>query len=131
MAKPKPLQVQRFTSRPGEGARLAITDTRKEPNGGTSMAVDLGNAPVPERRYVADQAAVVRTASGGFRLVFAQSKLGEMNPALRSMLDVQMSARGVRQFVDSLDRVREPLGRLGVQPMALMEEFAEPPQAVG
>ena len=63
-----------------------------------SLTVDLGSAPVPERRYVADVGTVI-LAHEGARLVFGQSKVS--GSGLRSLIVVHMSAYGAHQFLRS------------------------------
>lgn len=58
----------------------------------------LNEAPAPDRRYVADVYGIT-PMTGGFKLLFAQEKIG--SAAMRSLLVVQMHTDAIRRFVES------------------------------
>lgn len=96
-----------------------------------SLTVDLGSAPVPERRYVADVGTVV-LAHEGARLVFGQTKV--TGHGLRSLIVIHMSAYGVHQFLrsspDMLKTAKEFMQRNRLSVGNLMEITEEPNQTV-
>jgi predicted RNA-binding protein len=130
MAKAKTVQIHKVKMRQGEGVRLVVTDRKKEADGET-ITIDMQEAPVPERRYVADAAAVVNGAAG-FRVIFGQTKLSASGAAaleLRSMIDIQMSRRAVGQFLSTL--VNLDPGWDGIETIPLLQNINEPAQTAG
>ena len=88
-------------NRPGEGAVISVLRQQTPGVSGTTSLtfhIDLGTAPVPERRYVADVCNVGLSHEGA-RIVFGQSKVSE--DGLRSLVIVHMSANGIHQFLNS------------------------------
>jgi hypothetical protein len=93
-----PVSVVESKSRPGEGAMIDIVrKVTPRADGGTSLEVglDLANAVVPERRYVADVASLKFTADRVY-LCFGQSKL---TGGLRSLLVIYMTPEAAGQFL--------------------------------
>jgi hypothetical protein len=127
MAKGKTFPIQRIP-RPGEGAKLVVTEQKHTVDGETTLKLDMLQAQVPDRRYVADCGTVLRSGDV-FRLVFAQSKTSPTG--LRSVIDVQMMRPAVSMFLSSLETVQENLTQGQAQPLALLGSYEEPSQAVG
>lgn len=106
MSKPKSTTIQRVAERPGEGAILAThrqQSVNVDGTTGIALAIDMSSAPVPERRYVADVASVVRVADS-VRLIFGQSRVG--NNELRSLVVIHMPSLGIHQFLSSADEIK-------------------------
>jgi hypothetical protein len=94
--------------REGEGVALDVRVKHDVAVSGQSVAlmeVDVRNAPVPDRRYVADMYAV-RAEGRSFRLMFGQRRLN--GTELRTLLIIQMSATAVKQFLTTVDQVKNP-----------------------
>ena len=118
--------------RPGEGYVLDVVHReRPRPDGTTvsSIGVELGSAPVPERRYVCDVASVNR-GEQGVQLLFAQAKVG--SSALRSLLVVHVSGGGVGQFLRAMEemgpRMRSYLQRTQPHLRERLIDLPEEPQ---
>jgi hypothetical protein len=110
MAKPKfepPTRVQRVAARRSEGHPLPLTEVRtsSEHTGYVTFGVDIGAAPVPQRRY-ACELCTVKAQNGDVRLIFAQRSLGP--DAFESALVVRMNPHAARQFLKSLDLINSP-----------------------
>jgi hypothetical protein len=133
MAKVKTSQIQRITNRPNEGARVAITNFARNEKGESTVEFNLLAAPVPDRRYAADVGTVLK-GSSGCRVIFGQSSLGPSDSkkhALRSVIDIQISMRGVREFLKSLESVKDALAMTGIKAFDLLSEIEEPEHAAG
>jgi hypothetical protein len=94
--------------REGEGVALDVRVKHDVAVSGQSVAlmeVDIRNAPVPDRRYVADMFAV-RAEGRSIRLMFGQRRLN--GTELRTLLIIQMSAAAVKQFLLTIDQVKNP-----------------------
>jgi hypothetical protein len=133
VAKQRNVVVSRG-NRPGEGATISVVRHQTPGVSGVtniSLTVDLGSAPVPERRYVADVGTVV-LAHEGARLVFGQSKVTGRD--LRSLIVIHMSAYGVHQFLrstpDMLKTAKEFMQRNQLTVGDLAEINEEPNQTV-
>lgn len=93
--------------RPGEGAVLEVVRNESVGVSGVtaiSLNVDLTTAPVPDRRYVADVASLIRSGDQN-HLVFGQSKI--VGKGLRSLIAINLSAAAVRNFVLTLSSFME------------------------
>lgn len=95
-------------SRPGEG--FPIETVRQQVVGvdgttGISVGVDLGQAPVPDRRYVVDLYSY-RVTKGGCQLLFAQQKIGKAE--LRSLLVLHMTATAAGHLLRACVEMRDP-----------------------
>lgn len=91
--------------RPGEG--FAVTSTRHNVVNvdgvtGVSLTADFSSAPVPDRRYVADVASVVRV-DDIVQLIFGQQKVGTDD--LRSLVVIHMSCSAIRNFLDNSETI--------------------------
>jgi hypothetical protein len=94
--------------REGEGVALDVRVKHDVGVSGQSVAlmeVDARNAPVPDRRYVADMYAV-GTEGRSIRLMFGQRRLNSTE--LRTLLIIQMSPIAVRQFLETIEHVKNP-----------------------
>lgn len=119
--------------RQGEGALInAIRHDLPHPDGtkSTAVGIDLGTAPVPDRKYAADVAAVIE-ADDGIRLVFAQRRLDK---GLRSLVVVHISVDALRNFsrsvVGLLDGLKAHGQLCGPKDLPLTDIREEPTQAV-
>lgn len=133
MSKQKYPPIQRVTNRPNEGARLEITRSQQGEGGENTIEFNLLSAPVPDRRYPADVGAVLKTPSG-CRLIFGQTSVGAKvgkGCALRSVIDIHISMRGVREFLSSLESVKDALARTEIAAFHLLDELQEPEHAAG
>jgi hypothetical protein len=85
--------------RPNEGTRVSVVLGQIASTSGLSLqtaAINLAQAPVPERKYVAD-AYGVNYSSGAVQLLFGQRRIGGSD--LRSLLVIQMSPTGAARFL--------------------------------
>lgn len=95
----------RHFDRPNEGIGInVIRNVVPQANGTTVTIVgfDLSNAPVPDRRYVADTATVI-LSKGTVKLVFAQETI---TSKLRSMLIIHMTINGIRHLLSSIKHLK-------------------------
>lgn len=130
------LPVLRHAIRPGEGTLVDVTVSKFSEPGGTSgaqLAINASNAPVPDRRYVADGFGVIADDQSA-KLLFGQRLIGSKT-GLRSLLVIHMSPRAVRQFLNSVDNVRNPTfeeiaEKLSITPQGQMKIDEEPEQTV-
>ena len=127
MSKGKTVQLHRV-GRPGEGSKLTVMQHMRSADGASSVTVDMLQAQVPDRRYVANCGTVLRSGDL-FRLVFAQSKTS--SAGLRSVIDVQMMKPAVATFLGALDSIQTKLAPHQSNSMDLLDSFDEPAQAVG
>ena len=100
-------KIAQITPRIRDGEGVLVATTRRmvpRPDGTTSfeMSVDMGEAPVPERRYVADIASV-NYRDGTIYLVFGQRKL--VGSRLRTMVVLTMSSLGVLNFLKACESI--------------------------
>lgn len=124
------------TSRPGEGITLDIVMPRAgitaEGSAAISFGVNLGMAPVPDRRYVADICGVI-VKKNVVKLLFGQEAV--VGNKLRTLLVVQMDMDAAYTFMKNLDEMH-PQGlsdyvearALAADPMHDLKE--EPSQTV-
>ena len=128
----------RSYSRQGEG--IIVETSRKMvplPNGASSfeISLDLGNAPVPERKYVADIASA-KYEDGTLALLFGQKSIGAANSHLRTLVVISVSSLGALMFLRSVASIKPQLDSLrdkpGYAPVSLPPIDAEPaaPQTV-
>lgn len=100
MAKSKLMVVPKL--RPGEGKEIEVIRRTVPQTDGTTayeVDIDISHAPVPDRRYLADAAAILGSGDG-LRLVLGQQRLLSPNE-LRSAVVVFLSAQAVTQFLRS------------------------------
>ncbi|MBI4190298.1 MAG: hypothetical protein HY525_07135 [Betaproteobacteria bacterium] len=125
----------RAVHRVGEGALIEVLPRSVVKTDGTTLAVigvNLGQAPVPDRRYVAD-VGTVTYANETVKMMFGQQKIS--SDSLRSLLVIYMSPLATRQFVESVDRMQNPsiediAKKLGLQREELNRIEHEPDQTV-
>ncbi|HEY9158646.1 hypothetical protein [Candidatus Binatus sp.] len=100
MAKSKLMVVPKL--RPGEGREIEVIRRTVAQTDGTTayeFDIDISHAPVPDRRYLADGAAILFSGDG-VRLVLGQQRL--LSPKeMRSAVVVFLSAQAVIQFLRS------------------------------
>jgi hypothetical protein len=107
----RPLPAPALATRPGEGAVIDIVLDQFVAPDGTQVAnigLNLGAAPVPDRKYVADACAVT-SALGTVKLMFGQERVG--GKSWRSLVLVQMTVESASRFLGTL---QQPGGALGV-----------------
>jgi hypothetical protein len=127
-------KIAEITPRIREGEGVVVTTARRmvpRPDGTTSyeMAVDMGDAPVPERRYVADIASV-SYRDGTVYLVFGQRKL--VGRGLRTMVVLTMSSLGVLNFLKACEGIPSEVLNKFVSPNLMLktDELEEEPSQV-
>ena len=105
-----------------------------QPDGSTiaHFSIDMSAVPLPERRYSADGAGIVRhDGNDAVLLVFSQR--GVMSAA-RSLVEVRMYPEGIRNFVKSflefLPRVETFVGQHAIKVPDLEIPKEEPAQSV-
>lgn len=102
-------QVTRTLQRLGEGTPIDIVQhSSLSPDGGSVavLGLNLAQAPVPDRRYVADVAAV-NYADETVKILFGQRKMAPEG-MLRSLLVIHMSPRAARQVLRSINQMSNP-----------------------
>jgi hypothetical protein len=95
--KKQPTRMAAFI-RPGEGHAVEIVRrVTPRPDGAAALEIglDLGNAPVPERRYTADIVSV-KYSGESLKWMFGQEKIGG---GLRSLVIVCMTPEAISQFL--------------------------------
>jgi hypothetical protein len=86
-------------TRPNEGSTVQVILGQLASVKGLSVqtaAIKLGDAPVPERKYVVDVCGVEHVA-GTIKLLFGQRRIGSED--LRSLLVIHMSYHGAARFL--------------------------------
>lgn len=129
-------RAPRLYVREGEGVALDVRVTHEVGVSGQSigfMEVDPRNAPVPDRRYVADMYAIAVEGRSVY-LMFGQARRGG-GGELRSLLVIQMSRFAVSQFVSAVDQVKNPtfaqiVAATGAAPQPPRQVDREPDQTV-
>jgi hypothetical protein len=109
MAKASQQVSSTFALRKGDGTAIDVVQQRSVQTSGQTQitfGMNLNDAPVPNRRYVADVAMVLER-HGTVNVIFGQEKIGE--DALRSMLVVQMSPVAARNFLNSFAQLNPSL----------------------
>lgn len=121
-------------NRPGEGQNVdVVIHSFASVNGQTvqTMSVDLSNAPVPDRKYLAETCAVSYQRSS-VKFLFGQQRIGKTE--LRSLLVIHVSPKSAARFVASLSEMDPTLediaARIGVAPGNGAPITEEPPQTV-
>ena len=98
-------RLQVVTSRPGEGAPIGfVSRHRSNPDGTTAITLQLNltTATVPDRRYVANAAAVVQEKDR-LTLIFGHTKLG--GAGYRSLLLIDLSSTYVHQLLKASENM--------------------------
>ncbi len=104
MARQKVANIQQFQqvkSRLGEGTSVGFVVHHSSSTDGTTsvtLQIDLNTARVPDRRYVANAAAVEHEGDR-LTMIFGQGKLGGVG--YRSLLLLELSSSYIRQFVQA------------------------------
>lgn len=132
MAKTKPILI-RQQRREGEGALVSVLRRNvAEPDGSSlvELGFDLGEAPVPQRRYHAKVVGVA-VDNGSVSVFFGQPKIGG---GLRSLIEVSMTTDAVRQFLKTCETfypiVTAFVERNEIEQGSLTEIVEEPSQTV-
>lgn len=110
-SKSRNLTASTVPVRPGEGASVPIRLGKAlSPTGESAESLELNmrEAPVPDRKYVADVTGLI-VSKGVCKLLFAQERVsGEQ---LRSLLVVHVTDRTLRNFQDSAAAMTKPTYR--------------------
>lgn len=121
--------------RPGEGAVMDTTVLRSAETSGltaTKFSFDLTRAPVPDRRYVSEVAAILADDQE-VKVCFAQKRLGG-GEVLRSALVVHIPFQGIGRFLKSQDNflpsMQEFAERVQLPQVQLIDIKDEPAQTV-
>jgi hypothetical protein len=129
-------QVRQHSNlRPGEGAVLDVVlqqGMSVTGNSLTGLAVNVGQAPVPDRKYVAELYSVEYVDSL-VRVAFGQRKYGRQD--LRNLLVVHIGSQAIIQFVDSINAITLPTydeiaHQMKIVPAPMYKIEAEPEQTV-
>ena len=96
-SKKQATNIQRIIHRPGEGHTVDITISAGDGNENIGH-MDLGNLPVPDRRFACD-AVGIKVLTSEVQLFFAQSK--PIGDGLLSLLVLNMAFEAVGQFLHS------------------------------
>jgi hypothetical protein len=115
-------RVAQIIPRIRDGEGVTVTTTRRmvpQPDGTASfeLSIDMGNAPVPERRYAADIASVTYR-DGAVYLIFGQKKLA--GTSLRSMVVLTMSSLGILNFLKGFEGLPAPAVNQFLSPELLL-----------
>lgn len=99
---------------PRQGEGVIIETSRRMiplPNGTSTfeIALELGRAPVPERKYVANTASAVYE-DGILYLLFGQHAVGYRR-RLRTLVEISVSSVGALMFLKSLEPIREQIAK--------------------
>lgn len=108
MTKSRQVSLPSTLIRPGEGTLLDIVPAADvQPTGSTSISIGirLSDAPVPDRKYVADICCILKT-NGHFKLLFGQQRVDSTE--LRSLLVIHMSNDGVKRVLESFQGMSKP-----------------------
>lgn len=118
----------------GEGIVIETTrQTQAGTDGTTSLTVafDVSQAPVPERRYVSDCLAIL-SDEHVVRLCFGQRKVGE--GGIRSLLIIHLTFDAVQQFLKSINdfnqAIRGYANKVTLPVTQLIDIKEEPTQTV-
>jgi hypothetical protein len=123
------------TVRPNEGTPVPVILGQVANVQGLSIqtaAVKLGEAPVPERKYVADVCGVENVA-GTIKVFFGQRRIG--SDELRSLLVIHMSSTGIARFLAASEQLapktlEQMANECGITAEESQPIKAEPPQTV-
>lgn len=125
--------LQTFQRR-GDGFPIKVTrEVTSNPDGtqGVVLSLDLSDAYVPEKKYLANVAAV-HPSDHGFMIAFGQRR--DFGKGLRSLVQIKMSAQSVTALLETckriLDQLMEQIRLQGLPDRALTEIDEEPPQTV-
>lgn len=91
-----------------EGHPISLLKLREDPStesNAVTLNLNMSEAPIPERRYVAD-VCMLKTGEDGVRFVFGQRDLEDQG--LDSALVVRMNPQAARDLSDSLNSMTEP-----------------------
>lgn len=120
--------------RAGDGVAIEVVRrAAPRPDGTTSLEIglDLSDAPVPDRRYLADVASV-QVVDDCLHLLFGQRMIG--GSALRSLLILVLTPEGARNFLktctDFGPKLHTYLDRISAAEMPLAQIDEEPEQTV-
>ncbi len=128
--------VARISNRTGEGIPVDMAFRPIIGVDGTTTSVatlNLADAQVPERRYVADFCAIIRSQNDVVKVVFGQSKL--MSKDLKTALVLHLVPHAIRSILGAVRGVDSPTFfeialRNGIPEVELSEIEAEPEQVV-
>jgi hypothetical protein len=132
---PQRAQAQSSFTRPNEGSPVQVILGQVAEINGLSVqtaAIKLGDAPVPERKYVADVCGV-EYVTGTLKLLFGQRRIG--SDELRTLLVIHMSNAGAARFLAATDQLtpqslQEMAKTLGIGVQESTSIKTEPAQTV-
>ncbi len=120
--------------RAGDGVAIEIVrKSAPRPDGTTALEIglDLSEAPVPDRRYLADIAAV-KAVDDSLQLLFGQRTIG--GKTLRSLVVLVLTPEGVRNFLKTCTefspKLHAYLDRIAAAKAELSTIEEEPEQTV-
>lgn len=118
--------------RQGEGYPLTVSSRASGDPGKTTLEFSLHELPVPDRRYVADVASVIR-ANGFVRMLFGQTKIDGVQ--LRSLLDIHFPISAISRFLGTAKALEVAFDELKssseFSPVYLSDIKDEPEQTIG
>ncbi len=126
MSKHTQSAVVRSFIRPGEGELVPIRHTHVVNVDGTSataMEINLGQAAVPDRKYLADVSCVVHE-DHELALLFGQKRLS--GNKLRSLLIVRMPAPRVLMMLKTVSEMKSPTLAEVAKALAITTEHLPP-----
>lgn len=133
--KPIAQSHRRSAIRPGETAIPVARHVVPHTDGASkvTLSIDLGDTPVPDRRYLADVCAIDFDGAT-VRWCFGQRKVGKVGAGLRSLVVIHIAPEHVHNLLGSLKQfIGENaafLGRNKIERIPLTELSDEPPQTV-
>ena len=103
------------------------------PDGESVMAIslDIGSAPAPERKYLAEIASVA-ISENSIKLLFGQNKI---TAEIRNLLIVDISPTALHSLLRSVEEIKSPsyedvVNMSGVKPQSLTDIKTEPEQTI-
>lgn len=134
MSKPQHRNIvtPTYAVRPGEGAPIDVIFDKSFTSDGHTIAsfgIDASLAPVPDRKYTADECAVLEN-KGTVKVLFGQERID--GKGWRSVLVVQISKEAASRFLAMADAISNPsLAEIAAGVKIETEKLATPPSEPG